>query len=1039
MLALVLGVVLAAAVLAWRLSEGPIVLDGLKPYVEAMLSPPDAGFTTRVGGTSISWSGWGKPLDLVAEDLTLVEPDGAVRVRVDRVAVGLSPKALLDGRLAPQRVDVLDPRITVVRTTAGGWRLMPESEGPAPEFDLAGLLRTFAGTEPGGPLSDLTEVDVSGARIRLLDNTRGVALVAYGVSASLLRTADGLAFEGHGTTAWDGGSRTPLELDGSYRRDQGRVEFEARVTRLPLNELGGLHPSLWRLGRVVVPASGVVRIASGVSGVGLSGSADFTLGAGSVAATGLNDMPIDLAGGTLRATLAPDLDRAELTAVLDLRGPKLTLSAAAARSGRGYAVTADATAAAVPLNDFARLWPASVAAAAREWVTTNLRDGVMPQATVRAEAWIDPTAAGSLRLDRLGGRIDFTDATAHYFRPLPPVTGIAGSATFDADGFDVAITAGRLDRLVLDPSLIRIRGLIAENETIDIDAAVRGPLLDAMRLIDHKPLGYPSKLGIDPAGVEGLAGARLRFDFPLLKDLQLEQVNLAVAANLTDVTLPKVVAGHTLDDADLKLDLDGAGMKLTGTGRVLGAASEVELDQRFHRRGPFTSRSRLKTTATRQSLLAFGLDFSDVVDIAGRAAIDAQSEIRPDGVETVRVAADLRDTVLRVTELGWRKPAGVSGALRTRLTVRNGTPVSVDEFDMQAGDMIARAVATLGPRSVIKVIDLARLRIGRTDAAGRVERLASGEWRVSLKGPTIDLSPVVDGDEATPAGAAAPAEPATLALDLRAAADTLIVTRTASMTGATLAVRLAGPRLESMDLRGRIGDGFTSITVQPVDGQRQLTLRAEDAGGFLRAFDIVDTVNGGRLGVDGVLTGPGLEDGLQMTARIEEFHVVKAPVLAQLLSVASFTGLADTLRGDGIQFARARADLTLTPDRIEARNGIAYGPGLGLKVEGANDRNSELIDFVGMIAPAHSLSRLIDKIPVLGELLTGGPGEGLLATEFRLRGTFADPSVSVNPLTTLAPGFLRDLLTTAERPADAPVVAPPPTPSPQFEREDRGR
>ena len=40
-----------------------------------------------------------------------------------------------------------------------------------------------------------------------------------------------------GTMAWDGGSRTPLELQGAYRRDQGRVEVEARVTQLPLNEL----------------------------------------------------------------------------------------------------------------------------------------------------------------------------------------------------------------------------------------------------------------------------------------------------------------------------------------------------------------------------------------------------------------------------------------------------------------------------------------------------------------------------------------------------------------------------------------------------------------------------------------------------------------------------------------------------------------------------------------------------------------------------------------------------------------------------------
>src|SRR3546814_16308737 len=59
-----------------------------------------------------------------------------------------------------------------------------------------------------------------------------------------------------------------------------------------------------------------------------------------------------------------------LVAALDLAGgSRLTLTAAAARSGSGYAVTAEAAADAVPVNDLARLWPSVVGASAREWVT----------------------------------------------------------------------------------------------------------------------------------------------------------------------------------------------------------------------------------------------------------------------------------------------------------------------------------------------------------------------------------------------------------------------------------------------------------------------------------------------------------------------------------------------------------------------------------------------------------------------------------------------------------------------------------------------
>src|SRR3546814_13542049 len=76
------------------------------------------------------------------------------------------------------------------------------------------------------------------------------------------------------------------------------------------------------------------------------------------------------------------------------------------------------------------------------------------------------------------------------------------------------------------------------------------------------------------------------------------------------------------------------------------------------------------------------------------------------------------------------------------------------------------------------------------------------------------------------------------------------------------------------------------FTVQPVDGRRRLTLRSDDAGELLRAFGIVGSVRGGRIAADGVVTGPGLLDGLLLNARIDDFRVVNAPALAQLLSVA---------------------------------------------------------------------------------------------------------------------------------------------------------
>ena len=58
---------------------------------------------------------------------------------------------------------------------------------------------------------------------------------------------------------------------------------------------------------------------------------------------------------------------------------------------------------------------------------------------------------------------------------------------------------------------------------------------------------------------------------------------------------------------------------------------------------------------------------------------------------------------------------------------------------------------------------------------------------------------------------------------------------------------------------------------------------------------------------------------------------------------------------------------------------------------------------------AYSVNRVLGAIPLLGNILTGGEGEGLFAVTYAISGSLEALDVSVNPLSVLAPGFLRNL------------------------------
>jgi len=82
---------------------------------------------------------------------------------------------------------------------------------------------------------------------------------------------------------------------------------------------------------------------------------------------------------------------------------------------------------------------------------------------------------------------------------------------------------------------------------------------------------------------------------------------------------------------------------------------------------------------------------------------------------------------------------------------------------------------------------------------------------------------------------------------------------------------------------------------------------------------------------------------------------------------------------------------------------------MGLTFEGNFDNAASKIDVQGTIIPLSGVNDIISKIPLVGDILTGGSG-GIFAATYTIKGDGKDPSVSVNPLSVLAPGILRRIL-----------------------------
>jgi hypothetical protein len=104
---------------------------------------------------------------------------------------------------------------------------------------------------------------------------------------------------------------------------------------------------------------------------------------------------------------------------------------------------------------------------------------------------------------------------------------------------------------------------------------------------------------------------------------------------------------------------------------------------------------------------------------------------------------------------------------------------------------------------------------------------------------------------------------------------------------------------------------------------------------------------------------------------------------------------------------RFEGDFTKTGDRIDVPLARTWGPSLGLTATGYIDYAVDQINVRGTVVPAYALNSILSEIPIVGFLLTGSKGGGMFAVVYSATGKLSEPTISVNPLSALTPGFLR--------------------------------
>ncbi len=1024
---LVAAAIIAIAALGVRLAMGPIQLTWLAPYLEHALAPGDQQirFAIRDAGVRL---GQHRVIELVGAGVEARGSDGKVLIDLPEIQIGVSLRALIwHGMLAPASLEARAPLLILTRNDAGsiglsGSQTEAEPAAPKGEIDLDALLAPFLSNQSSQPLSYLERADISGGELILKDQVTDHTVVARAATLTVRRLRGAAAADLTFALDQEGASakvHTRVERDAATRRARFAVDFE----QLNVAELAKLEPSL--------PLEGVKLALTGQ----LSGDIDREQGLSPIAfelraENGAIERPDLLAGAlpiesvSVKGRLAANLSAAEVTeSRIAAKGAIAEAQAQIVWADRQITLRATVTAQNVAASDLELYWPPAAGREARAWVLANITDGVVPSAQATIALKPGDLHRYPFPEEAVRGRFDFHDLSVRYFETMPPLARVDGSATFTARRMDFALTGGRVGAIQLDNGSVVITGIgIKGRDTTQlvVKAAVNSPLDQALALLDHRPLGVAGKLGVAPSDASGQARTDLTLTLPLHRDLDASELGVRASAKLQGAGLRGLPGGIDLSDGDFTLKVDDRGADLTGRGALNQVPLAIEWHQTFADGAAAEQRYHVQGTFDIEALDRFGLDLP--IPATGSSEINATMTQSAKGRQA-KLALDLGPLAVEVPVLGWQKSKDQPGHLSASILMPPSGPVQVEAFELASpGLEVAGSLELSVEPMQVERLALSRFRAGRNEGTLELHHQAGPGYQIAVRAQTLDLAPWLGGEAPAMPGEAGEASAPT-PLQLSLVADRILFGELGlSDVDLDLARDPEGWRTGAM--HGRLPRGGTvEMSLAPADGQRQLKVTSDDAGDLLQAMGQTTRIEGGKLefraGIGRQV--PTLQaDG---RLRVKEFTLLDAPLLARLLTVASFTGIGNLLGGQGIHFDRLDLPFALRQETIVIEKGRLSGSQIGLTVRGRVDLDHDRLDLDGTIVPIYWLNWALSKLPLVGPFLAGREGEGAFAATYSVKGPPSEPQIRVNPLSVLAPGFIRDLFSGNTDSASEPVPA----------------
>lgn len=1019
----------------WRVSNGPVELDGYSPLLRNVLIEQGIGQNIHFERSILTWrSAENNPTGNSSFEVRLLNIDienrqTGMTLQIPEAGMQFSPTAMFRGVLAPTFVEFSGLELNVL-VPADAWSGEPFDQDAfvlamrtyLDEFNNSSDLVPRLTKQILAPPSTLTstgylqQLTLAETKVNLTDELSGDVWQIPDATLDIRRNEDGLRLLLEGALDFEDDNDIPLYMSINYNIPEEKATTQIKFTNLVPKKIAGEVEGLSGLSTLDIDVSGLINFSVDKNFDLPVFDFEIDVGNGHINPAQLYNTPIKIDEAILNGRFMSATDEVEINefylkfdgAVVNANGIIRSF-----RDDPDIVLTADVGH--MPLTNLAVYWPPELLQNARLWIENNITGGTITDGTIDVNIKPEMWAFDQLPDDSFIFNFNVVAGEAHFLKPMPQLVNMNGNATLRLNHFLLNIDSADVENVSLENAILNFNDISKKGLAIaDFEIPINGRVEDILRVIDNQPLGYPSQYGIKQDSIIGDAITHLTLNFPLIKDLKISEVDFNVQADVENLAIPNLTDELAITEGTMSLFVSRDGITSSGDIVLNGIDFAAEWTEDFNSENISPTRYSIAGDITGDEWNRLSLPFEEYTEGPAHASLTLVG--KGSALQSGVGHFDLKDANITFDPLGWVKEGGKSATTDFTLLFDENGSINVNDIAFES-DKMASALELVYDGERTSRLYIQNLKMLDEDDQLLHDFTSLFEWdrdnrlyQVSIKGdrynaiPIMDiiLNPAEDDEESDLPD-----------FNLAGSVANVAMYNDVEIQEATVLAGYINNEVIDFGYNGKWGDGKNvSIIIATMDdpsAPQKLTLETNDAGQALRALDFFTSGDQGDLLI--VADMERMDKGFSMTGTIDagNFRVANSPAFSELLREKEFAKAQEELEENGLSFESFESEFTQYDDVMTFISGSAKGPSLGITVDGYIDQKFDEISLGGTIIPAYGINSLLSNIPLLGTILAGGKGEGVFSATYNMQGSVDDPNVNINPLMALAPGIFRKI------------------------------